>query len=161
MLITGCRSGIGLQTALAFGRRGDTVYATMRDTTLDDRLQRIVERESLPIVMRHLDVTDGDAIRRTVAEVVDEQGAIDVLVNNAGVGFVGAIEELDEAQARLTWETNFWGPIRLCRAALPHMRSRGRGVIVNLSTFAARFPGVHGSRCMRPPNMRSVRSRSH
>lgn len=141
VLITGCRSGIGLQTALAFGRRGDTVYATMRDTNADDHLKSIVERESLPIVVRPLDVTDGDAISRTVSEVVAEQGGVDVLVNNAGVGFVGAIEEVDEAQARLTWETNFWGPIRLSQAALPHMRSRGRGVIVNLSTFGARFPG--------------------
>lgn len=62
-------------------------------------------------------------------------------MNNAGIGFVGAIEDTDEERLRLLWETNFWGPVRLCRAVLPHMRARGNGVIVNLSSFGARFPG--------------------
>jgi NAD(P)-dependent dehydrogenase (short-subunit alcohol dehydrogenase family) len=141
ILITGCRSGIGHETALAFGRRGDTVYATMRDPSIDDRLRDAVARESLPVVIRGLDVTDGTAIRDVVAGIVAERGGIDVLVNNAGIGFVEAIEEADEARARLVWETNFWGPIHLCQAVLPYMRAQRAGVIVNLSTFGTRFPG--------------------
>jgi NAD(P)-dependent dehydrogenase (short-subunit alcohol dehydrogenase family) len=141
ILITGCRSGIGYETALAFGRRGDTVYATMRDPSTDDRLRDAVAHESLPVVIRGLDVTDGIAIRDVVAGIVAERGGIDVLVNNAGIGFVEAIEEADEARARLVWETNFWGPIHLCQAVLPHMRAQRAGVIVNLSTFGTRFPG--------------------
>lgn len=72
ILITGCRSGIGYETALAFGRRGDTVYATMRDPSIDDRLRDAVARESLPVVIRGLDVTDGTAIRDVVAGIVAE-----------------------------------------------------------------------------------------
>jgi NAD(P)-dependent dehydrogenase (short-subunit alcohol dehydrogenase family) len=135
ILITGCRSGIGYETALAFGRRGDTVYATMRDPSIDDRLRDAVARESLPVVIRGLDVTDGTAIRDVVAGIVAERGGIDVLVNNAGIGFVEAIEEADEARARLVWETNFWGPIHLFQSVLPYMRAQRAEVIVNLSTF--------------------------
>jgi len=131
----------GDETALAFGRRGDTVYATMRDPSIDDRLRDAVARESLPVVIRGLDVTDGTAIRDVVAGIVAERGGIDVLVNNAGIGFVEAIEEADEARARLVWETNFWGPIHLFQAVLPYMRAQRAGVIVNLSTFGTRFPG--------------------
>ena len=73
------------------------------------------------------------------------EGRIDVVVNNAGIAEgVSAVEEIDESMARAVWETNFWGPFRLIRAVLPHMRSAGRGVIVNLSTFGARFPGGPG-----------------
>ena len=142
VLITGCRSGIGLATAVAFGRRGDRVYATMRDPTQGERLREIIEQESLPIAIEGLDVTDEHQIERIVATIVSTEGRIDVLVNNAGVpGVAAAIEEIDESVARGTFETNFWGPFRLIRAVLPHMRGEGRGVIVNLSSFAARFPG--------------------
>ena len=141
VLITGCRSGIGYHTALAFGRRGDIVYATVRDPNGAGRLRQAIERESLPVVIRPLDVTDGAAICEVVAELISERGAIDVLVNNAGIAFVEPIEELDESQARLVWETNFWGPLRLARSVLPHMRSHGSGVIINLSSYGARFPG--------------------
>lgn len=71
-----------------------------------------------------LDVTDGTAIRDVVAGIVAERGGIDVLVNNAGIGFVEAIEEADEARARLVWETNFWGPIHLFQAVLPYLRAQ-------------------------------------
>lgn len=81
ILITGCRSGIGYQTVLAFGRRGDTVYATMRDPSLDHRLRDAVARESWPVVIRKLDVTDGTAIRDVVASIVAERAGIDVLVS--------------------------------------------------------------------------------
>jgi NAD(P)-dependent dehydrogenase (short-subunit alcohol dehydrogenase family) len=142
VLITGCRSGIGLQTALAFARRGDRVYATSRDVVRADQLRQSVERESLPVEIQALDVTDGDAVRRMVGEVVTRESRIDVLVNNAGIGgVVSAIEEIDEDVARAVWETNFWAPFRLIRAVLPHMRGQGSGVIVNLSTYGARLPG--------------------
>ncbi len=139
VLITGCRAGIGFATALAFARRGDRVYATMRDPAHGGRLRDLTKAEALPVVIEALDVTDGDSIKRTVAGVIAAEGGIDVLVNNAGVpGPVGALEELDEVAARAAFETNFWGPFRL-KAVLPHMRAKGSGVIVNLSSFGARF----------------------
>jgi NAD(P)-dependent dehydrogenase (short-subunit alcohol dehydrogenase family) len=134
-----------LQTALAFARRGDRVYATSRDVVRADQLRQSVERESLPVEIQALDVTDGDAVRRMVGEVVTRESRIDVLVNNAGIGgVVSAIEEIDEDVARAVWETNFWAPFRLIRAVLPHMRGQGSGVIVNLSTYGARLPGRPG-----------------
>jgi NAD(P)-dependent dehydrogenase (short-subunit alcohol dehydrogenase family) len=98
VLITGCRSGIGFHTALAFGRLGDTVYATVRDPSAAGRLRQAIERESLPVVIRPLDVTDRAAIREVVAELISERGAIDIVVKNAGIAFVESIEELDESR---------------------------------------------------------------
>ena len=102
-------------------------------------------RESLRVEIVPLEVTDGDAVRAAIADVLNEDQRIDVLVNNAGIGGpVVALEEIDEATARAVWETNFWAPFRLSRAVLPSMRDQRSGVIVNLSTFGVRFPGGPG-----------------
>src|SRR5262245_21249491 len=104
VLITGCRSGIGLQTALAFARRGDRVYATSRDVVTADQLRQPVDRGSLPGKIQTLDVTDGDAGRRMVSDGVAREGRIDVLVNNAGIGGgASALEEVVEDVARAVW----------------------------------------------------------
>jgi NAD(P)-dependent dehydrogenase (short-subunit alcohol dehydrogenase family) len=116
----------------------------MRDPGVDNKLLEATKSQSLPVIIRRLDVTDGAAIREVVANIIAERGGIDVLVNNAGIGFLEAIEELDEGRARLVWETNFWGPIRLCQSVLPHMRSRGAGVIINVSSAGAHLPGAPG-----------------
>ena len=143
VLVTGCRSGIGYETALAFARRGDRVYATLRDPSTGGRLRDAVAAERLPVLVAGLDVTDGDAIVRMTQRVIADEGRIDVLINNAGVaGTFAAIEELDESEMRASFETNFWGPFRLCRAVLPHMRAAGSGVIVNLSTIGVELPGT-------------------
>ena len=142
VLVTGCRSGIGLATAVAFGRRGDRVFATMRDEADGGHLIELAGRERLPITVSSLDVTDLDAINAAVSEVVSSQGWADVLVNNAGVpGPLAAIEEVDEGLGRAAMEANFWGPFRLARAVLPHMRTRRSGVIINVSTFGVRLGG--------------------
>ena len=142
VLVTGCRSGIGLATAMAFGRRGDRVYATMRDETAGDHLVELAGRERLPITVSSLDVTNPDAIKATVNQIVAAEGSVDVLVNNAGVpGPLAAIEEVDEDLGRAAMEANFWGPFRLARAVLPHMRARRSGVIINVSTFGVRLGG--------------------
>ena len=145
VVVTGCGSGIGLQTALAFARRGDRVYAVARDGHRCDRLRAAVDAESLPVSIVEMDVTDGSGVDAMVADVMAAEARIDVVVNNAGIAEgVSAVEEIDESVARAVWETNFWGSFRLIRAVLPHMRSAGRGVIVNLSSFGARFPGGPG-----------------
>jgi NAD(P)-dependent dehydrogenase (short-subunit alcohol dehydrogenase family) len=113
----------------------------MRDPSADGRLQQVIERESLPVEIRPLDVTDGVAISGLAGDLIADRGAVDVLVNNAGIAFVESIEELDESRARLVWETNFWGPLRLSRSVLPHMRSQRSGVIINVSSYGTRFPG--------------------
>ncbi len=145
VLVTGCRTGIGLETALAFGRRGDRVFAAVRDPSRCDALRTAAADAAMALDVVALDVTDGEAVREVIDTVRAREGRIDVLVNNAGIGGpVSAVEEIDESVARAVWETNYWAPFRLCRAVLPHIRERNRGVIVNLSTYGTRFPGPAG-----------------
>jgi NAD(P)-dependent dehydrogenase (short-subunit alcohol dehydrogenase family) len=145
VLITGCRSGVGLETALAFGRHGEKVYATMRDSSKGKFLEEIARRESLDIEVETLDVTDREAIERVISTIVERHGSIDVLINNAGVGGIAAaVEEIDEQDARGIVETNLWGPFHLSRAVLPAMRAQQSGVIVNISSFVTRFEGQPG-----------------
>jgi len=141
VLITGCSSGFGLETALAFARRGDTTYATMRNLAKADRLLERARAEDLAVELLTLDVTDDASVLSAVQEIEARHGAIDVLVNNAGVGFDGPVETIDLDAARAVLETNFWGPVRLIRAALPAMRAQGAGVIVNVTSVAGRVPG--------------------
>jgi NAD(P)-dependent dehydrogenase (short-subunit alcohol dehydrogenase family) len=138
VLITGCSSGIGLETALAFARRGDRTYASVRNPAKADRLRDRARAEGLDIEVLALDVTDDASVAAAVRSVEDRHGAIDVLVNNAGIGYAGAVEAAPIEQARAVMDTNFWGPLRTIRAVLPAMRARGAGVIVNVSSLAGR-----------------------
>jgi NAD(P)-dependent dehydrogenase (short-subunit alcohol dehydrogenase family) len=142
VLITGCSSGFGLATALAFARRGDRVYATMRDLERGGDLAAAAEAEGLEIERLRLDVTDGGSVAAAVGQAVERDGRIDVLVNNAGIGHLGAVEDLPDPLAREVFETNLFGPVRLIRAVLPGMRERGEGVVVNVSSVAGRLPGA-------------------
>jgi len=142
VLITGCSSGFGLEAALAFAREGDTTYATMRDLTRADKLVERAGAEDLSVELLALDVDDDASVARAVKEVEDRHGAIDVLVNNAGVDHTGAVETIDFEKARAVMETNFWGPVRTIRAALPAMRAKGGAVIINVSSAAGRMPGT-------------------
>jgi NAD(P)-dependent dehydrogenase (short-subunit alcohol dehydrogenase family) len=136
VLVTGCSSGIGLETALAFARRGDRTYASMRNPAKADRLRERARAEGLDIEVLALDVTDDASVEAAVRIVEERHGAIDVLVDNAGIGHAGAVEATPVQQARAVMETNFWGPLRTIRAALPAMRARGAGVVVNVSSLA-------------------------
>jgi NAD(P)-dependent dehydrogenase (short-subunit alcohol dehydrogenase family) len=142
VLITGCSTGFGLETALAFARRGDTTFATMRDLDRAERLSERARAEDLRIELLALDVNDDASVAAAVREVEDRHGAIDVLVNNAGVDFQGSVETIDFDKARAVIETNFWGPVRTIRAALPAMRAKGGGVIINVSSASGRMPGT-------------------
>ena len=140
VLITGCSSGFGLEAALAFARRGDTVYATMRDLARADRLTGRADAEGLHLELLALDVDDDASVSAAVDEVEATHGAIDVLVNNAGVSHKGPVETIDIDQARALMETNLWGAVRTMRAALPAMRARAHGVIVNVTSAARGCP---------------------
>jgi NAD(P)-dependent dehydrogenase (short-subunit alcohol dehydrogenase family) len=130
ILITGCSSGFGLETARHFLDRDWNVVATMR-TPRDDVLPRSERLRVLP-----LDVTDADSIRRAV----DAAGPIDVLVNNAGIGVLGALEGISMAIAREVFETNTLGTIAMTQAVLPQFRQRRRGVIVNVTSSVTLMP---------------------
>ncbi|MFF8975125.1 SDR family oxidoreductase [Streptomyces sp. NPDC014995] len=142
VLVTGCSSGFGLEIALAFAREGDTVYASMRNPAKAGRLHERAAAEDLGVEVLALDVTDETSVREAVAQVEQRHGAVDVLVNNAGITYAGAVELTPEDHARQVFETNFWGALRTTRAALPAMRAAGRGTIVNISSLAGRIWSV-------------------
>lgn len=149
ILVTGCSSGFGLLTALAFARRGDHVFAGVRDPESAAELHARIDTDRLPVDVVHLDVTDPASIETCITGMIDADGKVDVLVNNAGVLFLAAIEDSDEARSRRVMETNFFGPLRLTRAVLPHMRARGSGRIINVSSLSAAkgiaFGGIYSA----------------
>ncbi len=140
-LITGGSSGFGRAIAEAALGQGDTVVGTARDPkSLDD----LVAAHPGRVVALGLDVTDGARIKEAVAEVIRGQGRVDVLVNNAGRGHVGAAEETTDQELRDLMELHFFGPASLVREVLPHMRRQGSGAIVQMSSMGGRysFPAV-------------------
>jgi len=142
VLITGCSSGFRLEAAIAFAERGDTVVATMRNLAKADGLRKRAADAGVEVDLEALDVTSDESVTSAVAAIIDRHGAIDVLVNNAGVGFGGPIETMPMDAARDLMETNFWGALRAIRAVLPGMRDRRDGVIINVTSLAARLPGT-------------------
>lgn len=143
VLITGCSSGFGLASALAFARNGDTVYATLRNLAKQGPLRDAAAKEKLPVRIVALDVTQPLAFAPLVESIVAERGRLDVLVNNAGVLRSGAFEDLDEAALREVMETNFFAPLLLARAVLPQMRAQRSGYIIMISSLSgvAGLPG--------------------
>ena len=143
-LITGTSTGIGLETAVAFARKGYRVFAGLRSPVSASLLQTAIV-DGLPIVMVQLDVDDDDSVENAVSDVLAQAGAIDVLVNNAGVGVAGAIELLSIEASKSMFETNYFGAIRMIRAVVPGMRVRRSGTIVNVTSLAGRIAiPMHG-----------------
>ncbi len=138
VLITGTSSGIGLATALHFARLGHDVHAGVRNLAGATELTQAIEREKLPIRPVALDVDDAGSVARGAREVRDRAGRIDVLVNNAGIGGGGPIEDVPVDWAKTLFETNYFGAIRMIQAVLPGMRERRSGAIVNVSSIAGR-----------------------
>jgi NAD(P)-dependent dehydrogenase (short-subunit alcohol dehydrogenase family) len=141
-LVTGASAGIGLATAVALGRAGQDVYATMRKPAAAPELSAIAAAEKLPIKILPMDVDDDASVSKTVAEVLADAGRIDVLVNNAGIQGSGPVEELPLTDFRRVMETNFFGSIRCIQAVLPGMRKQRDGHIVNVSTIGGRITGM-------------------
>jgi NAD(P)-dependent dehydrogenase (short-subunit alcohol dehydrogenase family) len=135
VLITGTSSGIGLATAVAFGRAGHKVYATMRNPGRAPELAQIVAKEKLPITISAMDV-DSDGSAKEAIDRISKDGPIDVLVNNAGIERTGSVEELPLAEFRVVMETNYFGAIRCIQAVLPTMRERRSGCIINVASVA-------------------------
>jgi NAD(P)-dependent dehydrogenase (short-subunit alcohol dehydrogenase family) len=140
-LITGASSGFGRAIAEAALAAGDSVVAAARRT---DALADLVASAPERVTALALDVTDPDRIKAAVAEVLDGHGRVDVLVNNAGRGAIGAAEETTDGELRHLMDLHFFGPAALTRAVLPGMRERGSGAIVQMSSMGGRFtfPGV-------------------
>jgi len=139
VLVTGSSTGIGLATALHFGRLGDGVYAGVRNIATATELAEAIAAEKLPVHPITLDVDDQASVTRAVGEVLAQAGRVDVLVNNAGIGGGGPVEDVPVDWVKSLFETNYLGAIRMIRAVLPGMRERRRGAIVNVSSIAGRL----------------------
>jgi NAD(P)-dependent dehydrogenase (short-subunit alcohol dehydrogenase family) len=135
--ITGCSTGIGEAAAIYFARQGHRVYATMRTPDRAGEALKSAMAEDLDIRLLPLDVTDDHSVARGVGTARHESGQIDVLVNNAGVGWLGSVEESPISWLKDTLETNVVGMARMCQAVTPGMREQGGGgTIVNIGSVA-------------------------
>ncbi|WP_395364429.1 oxidoreductase [Streptomyces sp. YH02] len=134
-LVTGASSGIGKAAALALVEAGFEVVGTSRDTS------RVTPLDGVAFV--DLDVAGDASAAAAVQQVVDRFGRIDVLVNNAGTGLMGAAEENSVAQAQAVFDVNVFGVMRMVKAVLPHMRARGRGRVINVSSVVGFLPSPY------------------
>jgi NAD(P)-dependent dehydrogenase (short-subunit alcohol dehydrogenase family) len=136
VLITGGTDGLGKAAALLLGQRGYAVFAAGRSPQKREELDRLAHQEHLSIRTLEMDVRDHASVQIAVELVIEKGGGIDVLINNAGVGYMGVVEELRMADVRQQFETNLFGVLSVTQAVLPHMRQRRRGRILMMSSAA-------------------------
>ena len=140
VLISGCSTGIGRATALHLARQGYLVYAGLLNPAMSaEGLEREAKSENLALRIHALDVTDESACIECVDRIRQEQGQLDVLINNAGIALVSSLEETSEADGREIMEVNFFGPFRLMRQVIPAMREARSGTIINVTSLAGRM----------------------
>jgi NAD(P)-dependent dehydrogenase (short-subunit alcohol dehydrogenase family) len=138
VLITGATDGLGRATALLLARQGYRVFAAGRSAEKRAALDRAAAEHSLPLTSVEMDVCDEHSVARGLQRIRSAAGPVDVLVNNAGVAYVAAMEEIRLDDLRRQFETNFFAPVRLIQAVLPEMRQRHSGRIVNMSSIAGK-----------------------
>ena len=126
ILITGASSGIGEAIALYLAKKGHTVYGTSR--------KDLPERQGIRFLKMNVD--DDESVKAGVAQILGQEGRIDSVVNSAGTGILGSVEEVPLEAIKAAFETNVFGTIRVCQAAIPAMRSQGSGCIINVSSIA-------------------------
>jgi len=136
VLITGTSKGIGYETALAFGRAGYRVHATMRNPPASPALAETAGREKLAITVSAMDVDIDESVETAIAAIQAQHGAVDVLVNNAGIESFGSVEELAIEDFRAVMETNYFGALRCIKAVVRQMRERRSGTIISISSVA-------------------------
>ena len=143
-LVTGSSSGIGFETALSLARENYFTYASMRNTSKAGKIQEIAKKENLNLKVIELDIDKEDSIKSAVKKIQEQKGRIDVLVNNAGYGLFGCLEDITMEELKAQFQTNFFGVVSLIQEIAPIMRKQGSGIIVNVSSVAGRigFPGT-------------------
>jgi NAD(P)-dependent dehydrogenase (short-subunit alcohol dehydrogenase family) len=144
VLITGSSTGFGRLIAETLARRGHTVFATMRDpggrnATNAGEIHAHAKKESLPLHVLELDVTNDDSVERAVRTAVEQSGRLDVAINNAGYAISGLAEAVTTEQAQQLMDTNFFGSVRVNRAVLPFMRRQRSGLLLHVSSGAGRL----------------------
>jgi len=128
VLITGASAGMGNLTACYLAKKGHKVYGASRSANPGDCVEGVV--------FLKMDVCNADSVNQAVRQIIDIEGRIDVLVNNAGLGFIGSIEDTSDAEAKAIFETNVFGLMNVCRTVLPFMRKAKSGKIINISSLA-------------------------
>ena len=144
ILVTGASTGFGRLFTETLARNGHTVFATMRDPKGKNaknaaEIEALAKQESLPIHVLDLDVTKDDSVDKAVRAVVDKAGRLDVVINNAGFVTAGLTETITTEQAQRQFDTNFFGALRMNRAALPQMKRQGNGLLLHVSSGAGRL----------------------
>jgi NAD(P)-dependent dehydrogenase (short-subunit alcohol dehydrogenase family) len=144
VLITGSSTGFGRLMSETLARHGHTVFATMRDPAVRNatnaaEIREFAKKESLPLHVLELDVTDDVSVEQAVRSAVEQAGRIDVAINNAGYGISGLMEATTTEQAQQVMNTNFFGCVRVNRAVLPYMRRQRSGLLVHISSGAGRL----------------------
>ncbi len=134
VLITGASTGLGTSLALSLAERGHRVWATMRDLGKQALLADAAAAKNVDMVIRQLDVEQTSSVEKCIADMMAIEGRIDVLVNNAGAGFVRSTEQATEDEIRRVMDVNFMGVVRCTKAVMPHMRAAASGHIVNISS---------------------------
>jgi NAD(P)-dependent dehydrogenase (short-subunit alcohol dehydrogenase family) len=139
-LVTGSSSGIGFETALLLARSGYHTYASMRNIEKSQRITEMSNKENLPLKIVKLDVNNDKSVKYAIDKIVGEKNRLDVLVNNAGYGLFGSIEDMTLEEIKSQFETNFFGVIRVIQNALPTMRKQKEtSFIVNISSVGGRM----------------------
>ncbi|WP_323027554.1 SDR family oxidoreductase [Gelidibacter japonicus] len=136
VLITGTSKGIGLETALTFGRAGYKVFATMRNPENASDFKQKIKNESLDITISKMDVDSDASVKKGMDEIIQKNGSVDVLVNNAGIERHGSIEEMSMDDFQSVMNTNYLGVLRCTKAVLPQMRKAKNGCIINIASVS-------------------------
>ena len=134
ILITGASTGIGFETALLLAKEGHKVYATMRDTAKADALEQEADKRKVSLQILSLDVQSDTSISNCNEQIIAREKTIDVLINNAGAGFIRTMEQASMEEIHQVMDVNFYGVIRCTKAVLPYMRSQHSGHIINISS---------------------------
>jgi short-subunit dehydrogenase len=142
-IVTGCSSGIGLETSKILARNGFYTYATMRNTDKIQETDKSIRENSgdddLPLRIIRLDVNDDTSVHNAIDTILSERQKIDILVNNAGYALVGPLRETSIDEMKAQFETNFFGAIRVIKVVLPTMRTQRSGRIVNIVSMGGRI----------------------
>jgi len=134
IVVTGASSGLGLSLAIKLAKQGNCVYATMRDLAKRDAVLKAADESGVKLIVKELDVEDTSSVNACIAAIMAEEGRIDCLVNNAGMGFIKSTEQASEEEIQRILNTNFMGVVRCVKAVLPHMRQARSGHIINISS---------------------------
>ena len=137
-LITGCSSGFGYLTALKFARNGIITFASVRDLNSEGtvQLKKVADEEKLPLDIIQIDVTNDESVKKGVEYIIQKNKRIDVLVNNAGVGYYGPVEEFSIEEIQSQYNINVLGVVRTVKEVMPWMRKQKNGLIINVSSVA-------------------------